>query len=461
MQTSIFLITFCNQDLYTPVETNLLLLDIERGTQQWIITGNQSGLTGVGVHDEYVFVLHQGSRPGILVLAKKNFTVIAKTFLSELVDPHSLVVQGNTLFVVSTGTDSVLEYQFDPIQRTIQYVRVLWKPEQSLGTQDQYHINSIVKHQNDLYISAFGPKAGETWKTALHGFVYNVTAQDPLDGYTDIYHPHSLVMDGQDLYFCESTAREVRKNNETVITLPNGYVRGLTVTNDVILVGTSQGRKVSKSTGQVNNFFEQEGEIDAVCGVSVFDKKTLEQIHEYNFFPLHREIYEIVPIESIRETASLVYFGVQNVVDDVVQFKHAIEQKQHTIEERDASLNTLRHAQEKNEIVLAERTQELHQAHAKIQQKDQEMNQLQQMVNIAQQHTEQLQERVEEQKDVIVEQKETITEQKQLVNTLKENVQQAYAVIHDKDRELLSMQESKFWKLRGAYMQFKQFILRK
>ena len=213
--------------------------------------------------------------------------------LDNLIDPHSLIIENEFLYIVSTGNDQVLKYRFDEDNMIISYVASVWKPDDSNGDADTHHINSIFKNINGIFISAFGKK-DKKWSSAKNGYILNInTDKKKIE---KIYHPHSLSMSGKDYYYCESSTRSVIKNTKKIITLNKGYVRGLAFDGRYLLLGTSSGRKNSKSTGEVNNPAE-DGILEENCKLLVYKKNFFGKykfMKEFDFSTEHQEIYDII-----------------------------------------------------------------------------------------------------------------------------------------------------------------------
>jgi hypothetical protein len=211
----------------------------------------------------------------------------------EVDDEHSIIFEDDSLLIVSTGTDSVLRYNIvekdDKIEDVV-YDSIVWKPIESVGNSDTQHINCMCKTSRGVYISGFGPRESERWKTARNGYVWNISTNCKVTS-KPILHPHSVLEYEDDLYFCESATCTVKKNEETLIFLGDGYVRGLAVSDKYIVVGVSQSRKVSKSLGIENNSEDVTG---SDCSVHIYSKDSLKLLRKIDFAGQRNEIYDIL-----------------------------------------------------------------------------------------------------------------------------------------------------------------------
>jgi hypothetical protein len=284
--------SFCNQKKY---RNNVIVFDLENFKKQYI-EGLHGNFTGLTQDSEYIYALSQKDR--IFVIRKDNYRIVTKKELDEVELGHSIVINGDDLYVVSTGTDKVLQYRFDKKRKKLIFAKEIWSPLESKGDADTHHINSICFHGHDLCVSAFGKKDGEKWNSATHGYVYNISAnRRVLD---KIYHPHSVNIVNDDIYYCESTTKSIKKNGDTIIKIDRGYVRGLSVFENYVIFGTSSGRKTSKSTGLVNNPRDP-GQRVGDCRILVYKK---DSSNDYKFidqvilYPQLTEIYDILFLQK-------------------------------------------------------------------------------------------------------------------------------------------------------------------
>jgi hypothetical protein len=160
--------------------------------------------------------------------------------LDGVVDPHDICWDGQHFIVVSTSTNRVLW-----IAPSGDIVRQWHAP----GEGDCWHLNSLLLHKGELFVSAFGLYHGHReWAhdtTAGAGFVLNLaTGQIPLTG---LSHPHSpRWMDGA-WVVCNSSQHQVLLIDAVTGTLQHmlqlkGYTRGLAIGDDAIFIGESANR---------------------------------------------------------------------------------------------------------------------------------------------------------------------------------------------------------------------------
>lgn len=292
------LISFCNQKNESNRD-NLICLDVFSGEEKRF--GSQldsmfknDGFTGIGQNKEFIFAAYNR---GVAVFKKDNFELFANVVSNELSDAHSMAVDGNRLFVVSTGKDQVREYLFNNRKKRIDFSKVVWFPPGSNQEGDSHHLNSLfLTRMGNLYVSGFGPKEGQLWSSAKKGYIYNITKKKK--EVSPIYHPHSVFVKGEKFYYCESSTKSVKVNKDSLIKLDSGYTRGLALKEDYLFLGTSTGRKSSKSQGIVNNPADP-GLLIKDCRLLTYKKKDFfsknyELLKEISFVPDYQEIYDII-----------------------------------------------------------------------------------------------------------------------------------------------------------------------
>ena len=147
----------------------------------------------------------------------------------------------------------------------------------------------------NLVIAAFGPKFGSLWSSASEGYLHDISRGICIK--SGIYHPHSLSARGKSFYWCESQ-RQLFWCLDGPIASLDGYVRGACWLSDQrVCLGTSVGRKQSKSTGLVGNPTDP-GESTGSCVVSMIDIAAGRCEKRIDLTCVGREIYDLLEIED-------------------------------------------------------------------------------------------------------------------------------------------------------------------
>ena len=166
--------------------------------------------------------------------------LLAHHRLDALRQPHSVVWDGDTLVVVSTGTNAIL--RIDPSG----VVRRTWKAP---GNDDSWHLNSLAWRRGRMLISAFGRFAEHhEWvqESAREGagIVFDVrSGRDVLGGLSAPQNP--LWLDGGWLV-CNSGAGELLRLDRQGRVLArrafSGWTPGLAVDEALVYQGVSAHR---------------------------------------------------------------------------------------------------------------------------------------------------------------------------------------------------------------------------
>ena len=297
------LLSFCN--LSEPGSTGLGLLDVEtfdfRIPRPAIKLLRCVGITGLATSEQYVYAVIQGctapeyewtaGRSILITLDITDLSLISYYVFQQASDVHSILAEGDTLNVASTGTDEVIRLRMRGPEVVSE--SVLWRLDSNDSRPDLNHLNAIYNWRGELLVSGFGRKTSELWSSADNGFIININSGQKIT--EGIYHPHSMNEVNDTLAFCESSKGAVRFIGEDRNLILPGYTRGLCVDKDSLFVGTSMGRQVSKSTGIINNVADP-GVATGKCSVSCFSTATLTLENSIDLTDYANEIYDIVPV---------------------------------------------------------------------------------------------------------------------------------------------------------------------
>jgi len=292
------------------------VFDLESRSFSWVNLGVQergvTGATGMARAEDryYVLLQHEGGRNSLLSL-DNNLRVIGVWSLKRVQDGHSMVWRRGELYVVSTGTNSIIKVRPD---RQGVHEEEFWRYGHYSG--DAVHINSLAFDDQGLYISLFGPKGQhDNWMYADGGQILFLEAKDltPRIVLEELFHPHSLCWWRGELFFAESRRGRIcslsragggnRVEVKEWAVLP-GYVRGLAGEGKQLYVAVSGLRRRSKSTGMRNtpptddsSLFESYiYQLDPLTGERSKERMTL----------YGTEIYDLLPIEEDPDPESLI-----------------------------------------------------------------------------------------------------------------------------------------------------------
>lgn len=233
-------------------------------TNQWIDLGFDKPLMSYGLAQEGpgqpIFHTASGEdgTPWLFRINPETLRVDDKRELRGIKDPHSIAVEGDTLFVVSSGNDRVYGI---PVDHDTRRPEVVYQVGPS-GRTDTRHLNSLaLARDGRLLVTGFGlrdrgnPKWPK-WSSCTNGFVADAgTGEILMDG---ISQPHT-VFDSQQhgIIVCESRGHRIADLDGNTVMNATGYTRGLAEPrSDLLVVGDSSAKGHPDNKGQVGNHFE-------------------------------------------------------------------------------------------------------------------------------------------------------------------------------------------------------------
>ena len=283
------LVSFCN--FPCPREPAICRLAADSGDLAQVplaLPGSVEGCTGITANRVKIFVLCVSE--GICHLAaltRSRLEVIFCQPLPEVKEGHSIVADDDQVFSVSTGTDEVIRYNLGP--KSVRDPQVIWRA--TVSSTDTHHVNSITRWKGNLVASAFGPKFGTLWTSALEGYIHDISRDVRIKN--GIYHPHSLSVRGDRLYYLESHRKLLCSLDGPIFAVP-GYPRGVCwLSDDLVCIGSNVGRRLSRSTGLIANPADP-GERSGSCGITVGDVKKGRHVKRLDLGWVGGEIYDIL-----------------------------------------------------------------------------------------------------------------------------------------------------------------------
>jgi hypothetical protein len=287
------LVSFCN--LGAPQKTGVVKVNLASEQISAVELGFSDGViscTGMTRDSSRVYILFKSEATHyVAVLQLSTLEPLYYQPLREVKDGHSILVRGDYLYVLSTGSDEVVRYELT--ENGIHDPQVIWRA--SVSDNDTHHVNSITDWQGNLVVAAFGPKYGSLWSSASEGYLHDISRGICIK--SGIYHPHSLSARGKCFYWCESQ-RQLFWCLDGPIASLDGYVRGVCWLSDrKVCLGTSVGRKHSRSAGLVGNPADP-GEPTGRCEVYVLDIPVGRYEKRLDLTYIGREIYDLLAIED-------------------------------------------------------------------------------------------------------------------------------------------------------------------
>lgn len=255
------------------------------------------GVSGCVVLDDILHIVIQSKKkPKIVSIDPNNWRILGTYFLKRAKDPHCLVTHQGKLFLASTGNNSVYSLSID--NNLIVGEEEVWHFPDTSFDQDDVHLNGLIFINDQMIISAFGRRNKEgNWSKG--GVLLNVVTGVPIRDHLE--HPHSAQFLNGLLVFAESNIGMIHlgklKNKEDFDFLTikiGGYPRGILIRKDYLIVGQSEIRQISKSTGIAIN---AENEDLGSCGLVQINLKDYTFSKIINLSTHGPEIYSVLDVK--------------------------------------------------------------------------------------------------------------------------------------------------------------------
>lgn len=178
---------------------------------------------------------------GVLIVYSEKETI--KQVVPGLREPHDLMVIDDSIIAVSTLDNSLVWISKNDYKVT----NILKFP----GEGDAWHINTLTNVSNEVYACAFGIfSKHREWKEHMigSGIVFNIrTKQTFISG---LSAPHNAIFHDNHWIVCNSATSELLKidTGGKIVrrTTLQGWLRGLLITDDKLVVGQSRHRHAEK-----------------------------------------------------------------------------------------------------------------------------------------------------------------------------------------------------------------------
>lgn len=255
----------------------------------FLIEGNTARLldrvptTGLNLTDGY---LCRGIQPNVVTLTMPD----ASTFLENesLKDIHDILITQDAIYAVGTDQNSIIQHTLAG-----ELIRA-WKFP---GEPDSWHINCLAQWGDDIVFSAFcDQETHRAYKEAPKnaGFVQSVLSGKRL--VEGLSQPHSPTPYGENLLLANSACYQILEIDPSGKIVRSqsfeGYTRGISVQEDVILIGLSR----SRNTDNI---------VIPTAQVIVLDKQTWAEIDRIEL--PSNEIYDIRSIPEQAKGDRLLY----------------------------------------------------------------------------------------------------------------------------------------------------------
>ena len=205
---------------------------------------------------------------------------------------HGLAISDDGfIYIVDAQKDRVLIYDQQSMTREMELVI-------SEEQNDCHHINDIYLTKESLYLSMFSLEGGyrkrgiEAWDGAVVRLDRKKLAS--IEVVVDnLKAPHSIMLFGNWLYFCDSLRLNVARKNiksgdSEIVADFHGFTRGLSLDQKFLLVGQSKMRHIQRLNRQIKN-------ISLNAGVHLYNQE--HRVSRFINLPVEN-IYSVIPIKG-------------------------------------------------------------------------------------------------------------------------------------------------------------------
>lgn len=225
---NISLVRYCNNDRASEEFVKAKDIEVEG-------INNDIRVMGLTTQSGRLVAIAGSDDAGYLATFDTQFNQTSWQRLPNMADPHGIVFEGDSFFVVSSRTNEVVRYTWNaghPVFKEVVF---------RVNGEKLHHLNGLAMHKGKLIVSAMGGPAQDAHDFVNRGYIFDVfgkrTLMDGLD------HPHSLISHNENLLFCESRTATIYKNASKFGKL-SGYLRGMAIdpVSERIFVGSSSAR---------------------------------------------------------------------------------------------------------------------------------------------------------------------------------------------------------------------------
>jgi hypothetical protein len=197
---------------------------------------------GLAQEEDYIYVAEEHN--GIVKL-DLEYNVVKKNKTPESFNLHGIDTDSsrNVIYVNETKFDRIGVYDNLTLKKNDEITFVKFNNENN----DQHHINDIKYFNNKLYVMMFslnGVWQNHVWNDGGILRIDVKTKEIEKKIISGLRQPHSLLLDKNDIYYCNSSERKIY-HGDKILCQFSGYTRGLAKWNEYFLVGQSKSRRLS------------------------------------------------------------------------------------------------------------------------------------------------------------------------------------------------------------------------
>ena len=218
----------------------LWLIDLKSRKKRRILRGDCRGIEKF--RSGYYVVL---DNLGVVKL-NKNLKEVKRYKLERNQNLHAIALdkKRKIIYLNETGHDRIGVFDAKSFKRTGEIY--LGKNERNI--LEQHHVNDVKIHNDQIYISLFslrGVWRKEIWKDGAIVKINRQSGKIESKIVTGLSQPHSILFDNNQIYYCNSMDCEVKKGNRQICKI-FGYTRGLAKKENMIFIGQSKAKRISR-----------------------------------------------------------------------------------------------------------------------------------------------------------------------------------------------------------------------
>ncbi len=263
-------------------------------TLSWPKASN--GITGMCRLAGTLIVGVQGGSGNTFLSVDPYTWKVSDVYVSKTIsDVHSFVVFDDHLLVVSSGDNAIYRLHVDG--NRIRGDELFWRFPETSEDKDDVHLNAITVHQGRLIGCCFGHRSAQGDWTHKDGRIFDIASGEVF--FQGLGQPHSVFSGGGKIHVCESRTGKHFSGEQTDSgwtwseTNLWGYTRGITGSEDGVVIGISSSREVSRIHGTpVNLNVDPFGQ----CQIVEIDEADAGHHRVIDLSGFGTEVYDIVRI---------------------------------------------------------------------------------------------------------------------------------------------------------------------
>ena len=266
----------------------------------------------------YIEIFSRSDKLGRAYPQKKGFYdtlfVPQVKYYTGLADMHEIAFDKEEIYAVNTAFSCISAMSAD------RHFEPIWQPDfiSELAPEDRCHLNGLImqggKPAYVTYFDSTDKHNGWRENGAATGVLYDCLNRKVL--VDSLSMPHSPTLHDNKIFFLQSATGEVMQydlqtNELTKIYTLSSFVRGMSVYEDYLIIGTSKIRPKSKSFGDLPVAKT------SICSIEIVNHKTKKRVGGLNYTDHISEIFELEVIPGIKSPLMLTELdeGYENCIN--------------------------------------------------------------------------------------------------------------------------------------------------